>query len=283
MPDFVAALPSELRAHAADPIDFERLRGKIVAVLGAGASAFDNAAVALESGAAEVHLFCRRLEPQVIQPYRWLTFRGFLQHLSELDDSWRWRFMSHVLGLREGFPQETYDRCARHDNFVLHAGAPWVDAETRGNRAAVRVPEGWFEADFLICGTGIAMDFEARPELGRFADNILTWRDRYDPPPVERDDRLAAFPYLDEDYAFMERRPGETPWLRDVHLFAIASTMSFGPSGSSINAMTTAIPKLVQGLTRGLFVADVERYWAALKAYDQPQAKVGKLVVGLEK
>lgn len=282
MPHFVAALPAELRAHAADPIDFARLRGKIVAVLGAGASAFDNAAVALESGAAEVHLFCRRLEPQVIQPYRWLTFRGFLQHLSELDDSWRWRFMSHVLGLREGFPQETYDRCARHDNFVLHAGAPWLDAEARGERAAMRLPDGWFEADFLICGTGIDMHFEARPELGRFADNILTWRDRYDPPPGERDDRLAAFPYLDEGYAFLERRPGETPWLRDIHLFAIASTMSFGPSGSSINAMTTAIPKLVQGLTRGLFTADVERHWAALKAYDQPQAKVSKLVVGLE-
>ena len=32
---------------------------------------------ALEAGAAEVHLFCRRAEIQVIQPYRWLTFRGF--------------------------------------------------------------------------------------------------------------------------------------------------------------------------------------------------------------
>ena len=55
-----------------------RLRGKRVAVIGAGASAFDNAATALEAGAAEVHLFCRRAEIQVIQPYRWLTFRGFL-------------------------------------------------------------------------------------------------------------------------------------------------------------------------------------------------------------
>jgi FAD-dependent urate hydroxylase len=39
MPEFVSALPRHLRAHAADEIDFTALRGKVVAVLGAGASA----------------------------------------------------------------------------------------------------------------------------------------------------------------------------------------------------------------------------------------------------
>ncbi len=36
--------------------------------------------------------------------------------------------------------------------------------------------------------------------------------------------------------------------------------------------MTTIVPKLVSGLTRGLFEADIERHWAALQAYDVPQA-----------
>jgi hypothetical protein len=74
----------------------------------------------------------------------------------------------------------------------------------------------------------------------------------------------------------MERVPGTTPWIADIHLFAIASTMSFGPSGSSINAMTTAIPKLVHGLTRGLFRADIERYWTAFEAYDVPQVTIAR-------
>jgi hypothetical protein len=60
------------------------------------------------------------------------------------------------------------------------------------------------------------------------------------------------------------------------HLFAIASTMSFGPSGSSINAMTTAVPKLVHGLTRALFRADIERHWASFRAYDVPQAIIAR-------
>jgi len=43
---------------------------------------------------------------------------------------------------------------------------------------------------------------------------------------------------------------------------------------SSINAMTTAIPKLVHGLTRGLFRADLARHWNSFKAYDVPQAVI---------
>ena len=274
LPDFVSALPLRLRAHAADTIDFDALRDKVVAVLGAGASALDNAAVALEHGASEVHLFCRRSTPQLVQPYRWLTFAGFLRHLSNLDDAWRWRFMSTILGLREGFPQETYDRCARHAGFHLHTSAPWLDARSLGDRVEVETPQGPFRADYLICGTGVDMNFSRRPELGRFAANIATWGDRYQPPLEQRDDRLARFPYLGREYELIEKRPGATPWIGNIHLFAIGSTMSFGPSGSSINAMTTAVRKLVDGLTRGLFEGDVERHWQSLRSYDVPQAVV---------
>jgi cation diffusion facilitator CzcD-associated flavoprotein CzcO len=274
MPDFVAALPSHLRAHAADAIDFDALCGKVVAVLGAGASALDNAGVALEHGASEVHLFCRRMTPQLVQPYRWLTFAGFLRHLSDLDDAWRWRFMSTILGLREGFPQETWDRCAQHANFHLHTGSPWQGAYTIGDRVELQTPQGPFRADYLICGTGVDMDFARRPELNRLAANIATWGDRYTPPPEQRDDRLARFPYLGSEYELIEKHAGQMPWMRNIHVFAIASTMSFGPSGSSINAMTTAVRKLVDGLTRGLFKADVERHWQSLLAYDVPQAVI---------
>ena len=31
-----------------------------------------------------------------------------------------------------------------------------------------------------------------------------------------------------EAYAFLERTPGEAPWLADIHLFGIGSTLSFG-------------------------------------------------------
>jgi len=274
MPDFVTALPAAFRAHTADAIDFGRLTGRIVAVLGAGASAFDNAAVALEHGAAAVHLFCRRAEPMIIQPYRWLTFAGFMKHLGDMPDEWRWRFMRHVLGLREGFPPDTWARVAAFNNFTMHVGRTWTGARIDDGRVVLDTPSGPFSADFVICGTGIDHAARLRPELAACADNIATWADRYTPPAVERDDRLGRFPYLTPDFAFTEKIPGRTPWLADLHLFGIGATMSFGPSGSSINAMTIATPKLVAGVTRGLFRADLAEHWRDLLAYDVRQVEL---------
>lgn len=46
---------------------------------------------------------------------------------------------------------------------------------------------------------------------------------------------------------------------------------SFGPAGSSINAMTIATRKLAAGVTRGLFRADLARHWESLLGYNVPQ------------
>jgi cation diffusion facilitator CzcD-associated flavoprotein CzcO len=274
MPPFIAALPEELRAHTCDDIDFGRLRGKQVAVLGAGASAFDNAATALEHGAT-VDLYCRRAEPMVIQPYRWLTFAGFLKHMGDMPDEWRWRFMQYIMGLREGFPADTYARVNRFDGFAMHVGQPWTDASVVDGQICLQTPAGSAIADYAICGTGIWHDFSARRELNEFADNIARWTDRYTPPDAERNDRLGAFPYLAPDYAFEEREPGRTPWIRDIHYFGMGTAMSFGPAGSSINAMTIAVPKLVYGITKGLFQADLPDHWESLRAYNEPQVILG--------
>jgi hypothetical protein len=114
------------------------------------------------------------------------------------------------------------------------------------------------------------------PAPGTFvcADNIATWGDRYSPPDDERNDRLARFPYLDADFAFTEKTLGRTLWIADLHLFGIGTTMSFGPAGSSINAMTIATPKLVAGVTRGLFRADLAEHWRDLLACDVRQVEL---------
>jgi FAD-dependent urate hydroxylase len=275
MPPAIAALPREFRAHTNEMIDFAALRGKTVAVLGAGASAFDNAAVALEEGAPEVHLFCRRAEPTVIQPYRWLTFAGFLRHMGEMPDEWRWRFMSYILGMREGFAQDHYDRVMRWPGFHMHAGASWDAARVENGRVVLTTPAGEFTADYCITGTGVRMDAALCPELAGCADNIALWADRYTPPAAEADARLGAFPYLNADSAFEEKRPGETPWIADIHLFGIGTTMSFGPAGSSINAMAISAPRLAAGVTRGLFRADLPRLYESLREFDVKQVELG--------
>ncbi len=57
VPDFIAkALPPNLFAHTNDDIDLASLQGKSIGLLGAGASAFDNAATALEQGRRRKHI-----------------------------------------------------------------------------------------------------------------------------------------------------------------------------------------------------------------------------------
>ncbi len=271
MPPEVAALPASLRAHTADPIDFAALRGRCIAVLGAGASAFDNAATALEAGAREVHLFCRRPALQRVQPYKAISNPGFLRHFGSLDDAWRWRFMQHLLGVREALPLETWNRCTRHPNFVLHTGAPWQHLALRGKQVVINPERENLLADFLICGTGFDMAIHARPELAGFADGIATWADRYTPPAGDADVRLGRYPYLGPGFELVPKQAGALPFLADIHIFDFGTMVSFGPSGSSINGMKFAVPRLAHAITRDLFARDVRQHYDSLMAYDTPE------------
>jgi FAD-dependent urate hydroxylase len=267
VPQHVKALPRGLWAHTSEAIPFAALKGKQVAVLGAGASAMDNAAMALEAGAASVDQFCRRPLLQSIQPLAWMGFAGFLRHLGDVDDSWRWRFMSYALGLREPFTKDAWNRVSRFSNYRLRVGEACKPLAAKGDRIVVGTRMGHQAYDFLICGTGVEIDHGLRPELQCFADDIARWKDRFTPPRDEADERLANFPYLSPTFAFAERTVGAAPWLSNIHCFNFAATMSFGPSGAAIRPLKYAVPRLTQALTRDLFGGDLQHYWDDLQAF----------------
>ena len=89
------------------------------------ASAGDNAIAALEAGAKAVHMFCRRDTHRRQQVYRWVMSAGFLRHCADLDDEWRWRFVSYILETRMAMPTETWNRLAKLPGFQLHTSANW--------------------------------------------------------------------------------------------------------------------------------------------------------------
>jgi FAD-dependent urate hydroxylase len=263
MPDYLAALPTHLRAKGADPIDFARLAGKRVAVLGVGATAGDNAICALDHG-AEVHMFCRRPTHRRQQVYRWCITAGFLRHFGDLDDAWRWRFMHYILNIRMGMPPETWKRASGDPGFTLHTSSDWTAAAPRGDGVRVETTQGPFEADYIISCAGHDQDVRKRPELAHFAGHIALWNDRYTPPDGLEDERLGRYPYLGADFQFLEKTPGAAPYLDRIHDFTFGPTMSFGPSGCSISTLRLTVPMLVAGVTKGLFVEDAERHWQAL-------------------
>lgn len=271
MPAAIADLPAPLRAHAADTIDFERLRGKRVVVIGAGASAFDNAATALEHG-AHVTMLCRRAELQRVQPYKVLAYAGFLRHFGSLPDTDRWRVMNYLLTVREALTSETWDRVTIHERFQLVTGAAIESARSSADGTAIlETAAGDFDADFVICGTGFETDLAARPELRAAVPHIATWNDRYAPPAEHANPRLGRYPYLDAGMAFTEKTPGEAPWVRNITCFNFGATVSFGPSGSSISAMKFAVPRAAHAIAASLFRADLPVHEAAIRAYDTPE------------
>lgn len=262
-------LPQSHCVTAASAIDFDKLHGKDVIVIGQGASASDNAACALEAGANSVKMLVRRPQLQRVQPYLWMTFAGFLRHMGDMPDAWRWRFMNHVVSLRESIPQPTYNRMRSHAKFSIHLGAGVDSASFNNDRITLQTKAGDFTADFVILGTGIEIDLSARPELKSIAAAVATWADRYQAPANEQNPHLAKFPYHGADASLQERHPGQAPFLHHIYDFTIGTTLSFGPFGCSINAMNIAVPRIVAGITRSLFEQDLEQHWASLQAYDE--------------
>ena len=159
----VAHLPAELYAHSADDIDFRKLAGKRVGVLGVGASAFDNAASALEAGAARVDVCFRRSEMPRVNPLTWMNFAGMLGHFEELTDLERWRFMRRILGELPVPPtQDGYWRCRKYENFAWHANCGWRSVREASGGAKVQANRRGFEFDFIIFATGVETDLSAR-------------------------------------------------------------------------------------------------------------------------
>lgn len=267
-PQISATLPRSAWAHTHEAIDFDALRGARVLVLGAGASAFDNAAHALESGAREAHLFFRRAALPCVNPYRWAEFTGFLKHFGDLPDAARWRFMLQVLRMGQLPPADTLARATAQPGFHLHPGATLRALDRRGDTIALRTDEGTFEGDFLIVGTGFVTDLAQRPELTRFAPQIARWSDRYTPPDDARHEDLARHPYLGPSFEHTARTEGEAPHLAHLFNYTFGSLLSLGFSGASISGMKYSLPRLVSGITRSLFLEDGESYYQSLCAYD---------------
>src|SRR4029077_11070326 len=139
------ALPARLYAHTRDEIDFAALRGKRIAVLGAGASGFDNAATALELGAREVHLFFRRPQLVSVNAYRWAEFVGFLKHHADLPDAEKWRFILQILRMGQLPPKDTLARAQEHPGFQLHASSSWKSLRAQGDTIVLETESQRFE------------------------------------------------------------------------------------------------------------------------------------------
>lgn len=269
VPAFIKqSLPADLYAHTEEPIDFERLRGRRIAVFGAASAAFDTAAAALENGAAAVHMFCRHDDIERYSLMRMLYFPGSVEHYRELPDADRWRIMSMLCRRAQGPVPDTVRRVERFESFHLHLGAR--EAKLRVENGAIRLALGGRDTglafDFVIAGTGYSVDLSARPELANIVERIALWRDRYRPEPGQENAELSRYPYLTPGFAFTEKEPGAAPYLRNIHFFSAGAMLSNGRNPGEVSGMRHGIPQLVSAIGRDLFRDDAEAHVARVLA-----------------
>ena len=250
-------LPASLYAHTEDPIDFSSLSGKTIAVIGAAASAFDAAGVALEHGAAAVHLFARRDTIAAIPITRSRGFPGAYDNFYSLPDADRWH---QALRFRRAGSTPTTDaieRTVKFANFHLHLSAPWTNATvTDGVETTIGGTTHHF--DFVIAGTGYSGNVATRPELRDFSGKILLWRDRYTPTPAEQDGVLGDHPYLGSGHELLEKTSGDAPFLRDIHIENPSGFVSFGLPIGDVPSMKRDIPVIVGRISADLFLGDID-------------------------
>lgn len=274
MPAFVAqALPPDRADHSNGPIDFRRLAGQRVGVLGHGASAFDNAVAALSAGAASVDLCFRRAELPRVNPHRYIETAGLMTHYPQLSDRTRWQIARHFRRVDQPPPRGSFQRALAMPGFTMHAGCGWQSVRLRGSGIEVDTPQGRFEFDHLILATGLQADLSARAELRSIAPLALRWRDRFVPDSGDEDEHLGAHPYLGPHYEFLPRddspQPGGSNWLDRVFAFNGASYVSQGPHSTSISGHKHALPRLVRGVTRRLFLDQEAALVDGLRGYDE--------------
>lgn len=265
------ALPRHLYAHTSEPVDFAALKGKRIAILGGGASAFDNANFALTAGVGEAHVFIRRKVLPRINPIRFMERVGFTGRYPALDDAAKYRVMASFLGHNQPPTNDTFGRAAVWPGFQLHLGAPWLSVTAKGAGAEVTTPQGTHDFDFLILSTGLISDPGLRPELRAVADGIARWADRFTAPPGEANALIDAHPYLGPGFELLPRAEADAARLHGLFAFNYSALISLGLSAAALSGLRTALPRLIRGVTDQLFLDDREALVADLIAYDEAE------------
>lgn len=272
IPNFLQDVGRAYWAHSADDINFAKLVGKRVAVVGAGASSMDNAATALEAGAGSVDMLIRRKQMPRINKMTGIGSQGVVLGMQQLPNHWKWKFFDYTALTQTPPPRSSTLRVSQHSNarFLLDCGIVAVKEE--GGELVIETTQGTMRYDFLITATGFLNDFDGRPEFAAIAPYIRKWSDGLYSPTMgmPREGMLQA-PDLGPTFEFLERLPGSCSMLAHIHCFNDAAMLSHGKVSGDIPAVSAGAERLVRGIAASLFAEDVEGHFDNLVAYDTPE------------
>lgn len=271
IPAFMQDIDRKFWAHSSDVMDYAQLRDLHVGIVGAGASAMDSAATALEYGAASVDLLIRRNDLPRVNKSKGSGLPGLTHGQYLLPDTWKWQIRHHINASQVPPPRSSTLRVSRHTNAFFNLGCAVQKITLRSNKLHVQTPHGTFVLDFMIVSTGFAIDWSQRPEFANIAPHVRLWSDRFTPPAGQEDQELSDSPDLGALFEFQEKTPGQQPGLERIHCFCYPAALSHGSISGDIPAISDGARKLAHGLAALFYREDIVHHFAELQSYAEPE------------
>lgn len=267
LPNFVNNLPRSTYAHTDQPIDFKALKGRSIGIIGAGASAFDSAAVALETEASHVDIIVRRGRIPNVNKFASLPYKGFSHGYFQLADEKRWEFMCSAFEAGIPPPWEALKRVEKYSNLRLLTNRKIQKVSYKGSKVHVETSKGTYSYDFLVLGTGYCIDGRQQPELKNVIDLISLWKDHLPQDIVNKYPDLGNFPYLGPSFEFLPKQKGEASFLKDLYCYNYGATLSHGILSNDIPGISIGATRLAQGIAVDFFCENSDWYLDCLKKY----------------
>ncbi len=271
LPAWARALPRSHCLHSGDAADYGTLAGLRVGVVGAGASAMDSAATALEAGAAAVHLLVRRSDIPRINKGKGAGSPGFVHGFAQLPDDWKWRIRHYINRQQVPPPRNSTLRVSHHPQAQFHLGCQIESAHLQDGQLLLRTSLGPLRLDRVIVATGFAIDWAQQPMLRHIAPHVRSWQQRYQPPLGDDDAELSASPDLGPAFEFQPVVPGVCPGLERVHCFCYPAALSLGVITGDIPAISDGAQQLATALAGLLYAEDVDEHFRRMQAYAEPE------------
>lgn len=268
IPDFLKILPKELYAHTGEKIEPAFFKDKRIAVVGAGASGFDVAGVALENGALSVEMIVRRQELPKYNKFNHFFFPGIVNGFYSLSDEMRCQFFAEGLSSGNPPPKEAQDRVKKYDNFHVHYGMSIREVVERGNVAILETTQGSFEVDYIMAATGYRVDVSKQKELSAIAPYIQLWEKKVPSELLKQFPKMGLFPYLGAHFEFLEAAPGTAPHLKHIYCFNHGAFLSQG-IGGDIPLISIAASRLAQGIAADFFLENSAWYFEQMQTATQ--------------
>jgi FAD-dependent urate hydroxylase len=271
VPDWAQKLPREHWAHSSDHYDYNALKGKRVAVIGAGASAMDSAGTALEAGAQRLDLVIRRADLPRINKGKGAGNPGLVHGYYDLPDEWKWRFRRYIHQQQTPPPRGSTLRVSRFENAHFHLGSPVLSASSTADGIVMTTPNTTLTADFLIFATGFRANIAARPELSALASHVKLWKHHYTPSAGDTDEELNEYPVLGPAFEMQALTTKSALGLSRLHCFCYPSVASHGQISGDIPAISDGARRLSQGIAALFYQEGVAEHYRIMHDYAEPE------------